>query len=45
MKNIDDISQAVVLITAIASLANARKILPKVFELNPRQVIIPLNVI
>src|SRR3989338_3941792 len=32
---------SVILVTPIASLNNARRILPKLFELNPKQIIVP----
>lgn len=44
-ESITDISDSIVLITAIASMNNIRRILPKLFELNPKQVILPLNTI
>lgn len=43
--SVKDFRNAVVLITAIASLNNARRMLPKLFELNPKQIILPLNTI
>ena len=44
-EDIRDIKDSIVLITAIASMNNARRILPKLFELNPKQIIVPLNTI
>ncbi len=44
-ENIRDIKDSIVLITAIFSMNNVRRILPKLFELNPKQIILPLNTI
>jgi hypothetical protein len=44
-KNIRKIRNSIILITAIASMNNVRRILPKLFELNPKQIILPLNTI
>lgn len=41
---IADFRNAVVLITAIATFDNVRRILKNVFELNPKQIIVPMNV-
>lgn len=44
-ENITGIRDSVILITAIQSLSNVRRILNRLFELNPKQIIIPLNTI
>lgn len=42
---IKDINESIVLLTAISSLYNVRKILAKLFDLTPKQILIPLNTI
>jgi hypothetical protein len=42
---ITDIEDSVVVLTAIASLMNVRRILSRLYELKPRQIILPLNTI
>lgn len=44
-EKIKDIQDAVVVITAIASMNNTRRIMNKLIELNPKQIILPLNII
>lgn len=44
-ENITDIKDSTILITAIASMNNVRRILTKLIELNPREIILPLNTI
>jgi hypothetical protein len=44
-ENVPDLTDAVVFITAIAAMNDVRQILAKVLARNPRQVIVPLNVI
>ena len=43
--NISDIGDSVILITAIASMNNVRQILFNLIKLNPKQIILPLNLI
>jgi len=45
MATIKDIQDSVVLITAISSMNNVRKIMQKLFQLNPKHIILPLNTI
>jgi hypothetical protein len=44
-EKIIDIEDSVVVLTAIASLMNVRRILSRLYELKPRQIILPLNTI
>ncbi|MGV8108359.1 methyltransferase domain-containing protein [Methanospirillum sp.] len=44
-ENILDIGDSIILITAIASMNNVRQILSKLIPLNPKQIILPLNLI
>ncbi len=44
-ENITDIENSVILITAISAMNNVRRILTKLVELNPEQIILPLNTI
>jgi cyclopropane-fatty-acyl-phospholipid synthase len=44
-ENIADIDKSVILLTAIASLNNVRRILGRLYELNPKQIILPINTI
>ena len=44
-ENIKDIEKSVILLTAIASLNNVRRILSRLYELNPKQIILPINTI
>lgn len=44
-ENITDIDRSIILLTAIASLNNVRRILSRLYELNPKQIILPLNTI
>lgn len=45
MGKINNIEDSVVLITAIATLYNMRSMLSKMFALNPKQIIVPINTI
>lgn len=42
-KKVRDIKKSTILVTAIASTNNVRRILSRLSELNPRQIILPLN--
>jgi hypothetical protein len=42
-EEVTDIHESIVLITAIASMNNVRRILTRLFEVNPKQIILPLN--
>ncbi len=44
-EQISDLSDATILITAISSMSNVRKILSRLFVLKPKQIILPLNTI
>lgn len=44
-EEVTDIDESVILITAIASMNNVRRILARLFDLNPKQIILPLNTI
>ncbi len=44
-EKIKDINKSIVLITAISTMNNVRRMLPKLFKMNPKQVILPLNTI
>lgn len=43
LKSTDDISSAIVFITAVSAINNARRILVKLFSLNPKQIIVPMS--
>jgi hypothetical protein len=40
---VKDFSDAIVVLTAISAMNNGRRILAKLFELNPKQIIVPLS--
>lgn len=42
-EGINDISYSIVFITAVSAINNTRKILKKLFPLNPKQIIIPMS--
>ncbi len=42
-EHIENFENSVIVLTALASMNNVRTILPKIFELKPKQVIVPLN--
>lgn len=44
-EKISDISNSIVLVTAIASTNNVRWILDKLFDIRPKQILLPLNTI
>ncbi len=44
-KTIDDISETVILLTAISSKINVKCILKKLFEINPKHILFPLKTI
>ncbi len=44
-EDVADIHDSIILITAIASMNNVRRILSRLFQLNPKQIILPLNTI
>ena len=43
MENIDDFQDSIVLVTAISAMRNTRRILAKLSDLNPKQIIVPLS--
>lgn len=44
-ESIEDIRNSVILITAISSISNLRRILHKLIKLDPKQIIVPLKII
>jgi len=42
-ESIDDIQDSIVLVTAISAINNVRRILIKLADLNPKQIIVPMN--
>ncbi|MGB8991912.1 MAG: methyltransferase domain-containing protein [Desulfobaccales bacterium] len=44
-EEVTDIHESIVLITAIASMNNVRRILTRLFAVNPKQIILPLSAI
>jgi hypothetical protein len=44
-ESVKDLKESIVLITAIASKNNVRWILNKLFEINPKQIILPINIL
>ncbi len=44
-EHVEDVRNSIVMMTAIASINNIRNMLPKLFQLNPKHIILPLNMI
>jgi hypothetical protein len=42
-ENINDIQDSIVLVTAISAINNVRRILIKLADLNPKQIIVPMS--